>query len=199
MSTFVSLDGVMQAPGGPDEDRSGGFSRGGWIVPYGDEAVSAAIDDLFSSPFDLLLGRRTYDIFAAYWPNFRVDPAADPLSVGAETIAEKFNQATKYVATHSPETLTWKNSRGLGADVPAAVRTLMEGEGARLLIQGSGELVRTLLSQGLIDEIRLLIYPVLLGRGKRLFGSEGPPSAFRLTRSATSSSGVLLATYMRVE
>lgn len=196
-STFVSLDGVMQAPGGPEEDRSGGFSSGGWIMPYGDESVGAVIDELFAAPFDLLLGRRTYDIFAAYWPTFKVDPVADPLSVGAENIAYQFNRVTKYVATHSPETLTWQNSRGLGADVPAAVRELKQGEGPDLLIQGSSELVQTLLAHELIDELRLLIYPIVLGRGKRLFGTGSIPTAFRLTRSATSGTGVLMATYER--
>ena len=196
-STFVSLDGVMQAPGGPEEDRSGGFSSGGWIMPYGDESVGAVIDELFAAPFDLLLGRRTYDIFAAYWPTFKVDPVADPLSVGAENIACQFNRVTKYVATHSPETLAWQNSRGLGADVPAAVRELKEGEGPDLLIQGSSELVQTLLAHELIDELRLLIYPIVLGRGKRLFGPGSIPTAFKLTRSAASGSGVLMATYER--
>ncbi len=194
-STFVSLDGVMQAPGGPDEDRSGGFAHGGWIIPFGDESIGAAIDELFSAPFDLLLGRRTYDIFAAYWPTFRVDPEADPLSVGAENIAAQFNRATKYVATHTPGTLKWNNSRSLGEDVPAAVHELKQGDGPDLLIQGSSQLVQTLLAHGLIDEIRLLIYPIVLGQGKRLFGSESLPTSFRLTRSATSKTGVLLTTY----
>lgn len=196
-STFVSLDGVMQAPGGPDEDRTGGFSHGGWIVPYGDESIGAAIGELFAAPFDLLLGRRTYDIFAAYWPHFKVDPVADPLSVGAENIARQFNRVTKYVATHSPDTLTWNNSQSLGADVPAAIRELKQGAGPDLLIQGSSELVQLLLAHDLIDELRLLIYPIVLGRGKRLFGPGSLPTSFRLTRSATSGTGVLLATYER--
>lgn len=196
-STFVSLDGVMQAPGGPGEDRSGGFAYGGWIVPFGDETIGKAIDELFSAPFDLLLGRRTYDIFAAYWPTFQVDPEGDPLSVGAENIATQFNRVTKYVATHTPGTLKWSNSRGLGEDVPAAIRELKQGTGSDLLIQGSSELLQTLLAHDLIDEMRLLIYPIVLGRGKRLFGTESLPASFRLTRSVTSGTGVVIVTYER--
>lgn len=196
-STFLSLDGVMQGPGGPDEDPSGGFELGGWIAPHGDETTGAAIDELLADPFDLLLGRRTYDIFTRYWPGIEADPAAHQVNDMSIHIARLFNRATKYVATHSPETLTWQNSRGLGEDVPAAVRQLRQGEGPNLLIQGSGELIRTLLAHGLIDELRLQIFPVLLGRGKRLFGTDALPAAFRLTRSATSGSGVLLATYER--
>ena len=196
-STFLSLDGVMQAPGGPDEDRTGGFSLGGWIAPHGDESTGATIGELFAAPFDLLLGRKTYDIFAGYWPGIEADPKEHAVSDMAANIARLFNSATKYVATHSPETLAWQNSRGLGEDVPAAVRKLKQGEGPTLLIQGSSELIQTLLAHGLIDEMRLLIFPVILGRGKRLFGTDAIPAAFRLTRSATSGTGVLMATYER--
>lgn len=196
-STFLSLDGVMQAPGGPDEDRTGDFSLGGWIAPHGDQSTAATIGELFTAPFDLLLGRRTYDIFAGYWPGIEADPAAHGVNEMALNIAHRFNRATKYVATHSPETLTWENSRGLGQDIPAAVRELRAEEGPTLLIQGSSQLIQTLLAHSLIDELRLLIFPVLLGRGKRLFGADATPAAFRLTRSAHSETGVLMATYER--
>ncbi|TPM95132.1 dihydrofolate reductase family protein [Mesorhizobium sp. B2-1-3A] len=184
-ATFVSLDGVMQAPGGPEEDPVGGFKFGGWTFHYFDEVGGAAMEELFSKPFALLLGRRTYDIFAAYWP-YQKDP-----------IADAFNPATKYVATHRPDTLTWQNTQPLGPDIVAALRRLKQEDGPDLLIQGSGNLIQTLLANGLIDEIRLMIFPLLLGKGKRLFGDDAMPAAFRLARSRTSSTGVIIATYER--
>ncbi|TPM26478.1 dihydrofolate reductase family protein [Mesorhizobium sp. B2-3-4] len=184
-ATFVSLDGVMQAPGGPEEDPVGGFEFGGWTFHYFDEVAGAAMEEMFSKPFDLLLGRRTYDIFAAYWP-YQKDP-----------IADVFNPATKYVATHRPETLAWENTQSLGSDVVAALRRLKHEDGPDLLIQGSGELIQTLLANGLIDEIRLMIFPLLLGKGKRLFGDDAMPGAFKLVGSQTSSTGVIMATYER--
>jgi len=184
-ATFVSLDGVMQAPGGPEEDPVGGFKFGGWTFHYFDEVGGAAMEELFSKPFALLLGRRTYDIFAAYWP-YQKDP-----------IADAFNPATKYVATHRPDTLTWQNTQSLGPDIVATLRRLKQEDGPDLLIQGSGNLIQTLLANGLIDEIRLMIFPLLLGRGKRLFGDDAMPAAFRLAKSQTSSTGVIIATYER--
>jgi len=184
-ATFVSLDGVMQAPGGPEEDPVGGFKFGGWTFHYFDEVGGAAMEELFSKPFALLLGRRTYDIFAAYWP-YQKDP-----------IADAFNPATKYVATHRPDTLTWQNTQSLGPDIVATLRRLKQEDGPDLLIQGSGNLIQTLLANGLIDEIRLMIFPLLLGKGKRLFGNDAMPAAFRLARSRTSSTGVIIATYER--
>lgn len=184
-ATFVSLDGVMQAPGGPQEDPVGGFKFGGWTFHYFDEVAGAAMDELFSKPFALLLGRRTYDIFAAYWP-YQKDP-----------IADAFNPATKYVATHRPDTLTWQNTQSLGPDIVAALRRLKQEDGPDLLIQGSGNLIQTLLANGLIDEIRLMIFPLLLGKGKRLFGDAAMPAAFKLVKSQTSSTGVIMATYER--
>ncbi|MDG4882099.1 dihydrofolate reductase family protein [Mesorhizobium sp. WSM4884] len=184
-ATFVSLDGVMQAPGGPEEDPVGGFQFGGWTFHYFDEVAGAAIDELLSKPFALLLGRRTYDIFAAYWP-YQKDP-----------IADAFNPATKYVATHRPESLTWQNTQSLGPDVVARLKELKQEDGPDLLIQGSGNLIQTLLANGLIDEIRLMIFPLLLGKGKRLFGEDAMPAAFKLIRSQTSSTGVIMATYER--
>ena len=184
-ATFVSLDGVMQAPGGPEEDPVGGFKFGGWTFYYFDEVAGTAMEELFSKPFDLLLGRRTYDIFAAYWP-YQKDP-----------IADAFNPATKYVATHRPDTLTWQNTQSLGPDVVARLKELKQEEGPDLLIQGSGNLIQTLLANGLIDEIRLMIFPLLLGKGKRLFGDGAMPAAFKLAKSEASTTGVIMATYER--
>ena len=184
-ATFVSLDGVMQAPGGPEEDPTGGFDFGGWTFHYFDEVAGAAMNELFSKPFALLLGRRTYDIFAAYWP-YQKDPIADAL-----------NPATKYVATHRPDTLAWQNTQSLGPDIVATLRRLKQEDGPDLLIQGSANLIQTLLANGLIDDIRLMIFPLLLGKGKRLFGDGSMPAAFRLTRSDASTTGVIMATYER--
>lgn len=194
---FVSLDGVMQAPGGPQEDPTGGFKFGGWTVPYWDDAVDASLGESFSQPFDLLLGRRTYDIFAAHWPYIESDPTKSTFDAMNAQVAETFNRATKYVATHSPETLTWKNTQWLGEDVADAVRALKKQEGPVLLVQGSSELLQTLLANQLVDELRLLIYPVLLGRGKRVFGPGITPDALKLTKSAVSPTGVVIATYER--
>lgn len=196
-STFLSLDGVMQAPGGPEEDPSGGFAFGGWLAPFWDDTLGDAIGAIFEQPFDLLLGRRTYDIFAAYWPYVDVDPASPTFDEPNAGIAGAFNRATKYVATHRPDSLGWQNSRGLGDDVVATLRDLRKEDGPALLIQGSSELVQTLLAAGLIDEITLFVFPVLLGRGKRLFGDGAVPGAFRLTSSKTSSTGGIVATYER--
>ncbi|OBQ84442.1 MULTISPECIES: dihydrofolate reductase family protein [unclassified Mesorhizobium] len=184
-ATFVSLDGVMQAPGGPEEDPVGGFQFGGWTFHYFDEVAGEAMDELFSKPFALLLGRRTYDIFAAYWPYQK------------DSIADAFNPATKYVATHRPDSLTWQNTQPLGPDVVARLRQLKQEDGPDLLIQGSGNLIQTLLANGLIDEIRLMIFPLLLGKGKRLFGDDAMPAAFKLIKSQTTSTGVIMATYER--
>ncbi|HXS73482.1 MAG TPA: dihydrofolate reductase family protein [Rhodanobacteraceae bacterium] len=186
---FISLDGVMQAPGGPEEDTSGGFAYGGWVWPYADES-SEVMDGVFKRPFELVLGRRTYDIFAAYWPH---------VAEGAphRGIADLFNGATKHVATHHPDTLAWQHSRDLGPDIVAAVRALKRSEGPDLVTQGSSELVHQLLATDLVDELRLLVYPVLLGRGKRLFDDRTQASAFRLETSKASSTGVLVNRYAR--
>ena len=184
-ATFVSLDGVMQAPGGPEEDPVGGFEYGGWTFHYWDDVMGAAMGETFSKPFALLLGRRTYDIFAAHWP-YQNDP-----------IADSFNAVPKYVATHRPETLSWQNSQSLGSDVVATLRQIKQEDGPDLLIQGSSELIQTLLANDLIDEISLLIFPLVLGNGKRLFGNGTLPAAFKLTRSQASTTGVIMATYER--
>ncbi|MEZ2329107.1 dihydrofolate reductase family protein [Mesorhizobium sp. RCC_202] len=184
-ATFVSLDGVMQAPGGPEEDPVGGFKFGGWTFHYFDEVAGTSIEELLSKPFALLLGRRTYDIFAAYWPYQN------------DQIADVFNPAIKYVATHRPDSLTWENTQSLGPDIVATLKELKQEDGPDLLIQGSGNLIQTLLANGLIDEIRLMIFPLLLGKGKRLFGDGALPAAFKLTKSQTSTTGVIMATYER--
>jgi dihydrofolate reductase len=186
-ATFVSLDGVMQAPGGPEEDPTGGFKFGGWTFHYWDEVMGKVMDDAFAKPFDLLLGRTTYDIFAAHWPHISDD---DP-------IAKSFNAVTKHVATHSPDTLNWQNSQWLGPDVVATLSAMKKEDGPDLLIQGSSELIQTLLAADLIDEITLLIFPLVLGPGKRLFGGGAMPAAFKLTSSQPSTTGVIMATYER--
>ncbi|MER9616586.1 dihydrofolate reductase family protein [Mesorhizobium sp. M0207] len=185
-ATFVSLDGVMQAPGGPQEDPVGGFKFGGWTFHYWDDVMGAAMGETFSKPFALLLGRKTYDIFAAHWPYQKNDP-----------IADIFNAVTKYVATHRPDSLSWQNSQPLGSDVVATLRRMKQEDGPDLLIQGSSELIQTLLANDLIDEISLLIFPLVLGKGKKLFGSGTIPAAFKLTRSQASTTGVIMASYER--
>ena len=184
---FVSLDGVMQAPGGPPEDPTGGFEYGGWTVPYWDEPMGQFMDECFSRPFDLVLGRKTYDIFAAHWPFVGED---DP-------IGTTFNAATKYVATASTEPLAWKNSVALKGDVAAEIARLKEGDGPVLLTQGSSVLLQTLLAHDLIDEFRLLTFPLVLGRGKRLFGQGTKAGALKLAESKLSTTGVTMSVYAR--
>ncbi len=167
VATFTSLDGVMQAPGGPQEDPAGGFTLGGWTAPHFDEALGASLGEIFGRPFDLLLGRKTYDIFAAHWP-YVTDPN-DP-------IAPVFNRVTKYVASRSSPRLDWQNSRWLGRDIVASLRTLKGEDGPDLLVQGSSELLQTLWREGLVDELSVLLFPLVLGTGKRLFGTRSFPT-----------------------
>jgi dihydrofolate reductase len=197
VGAFVSLDGVVQAPGGPDEDPTGGFKYGGWVAPLWDDVTGKAMDESFAKPYDLLLGRKTYDIFAAYWPYVKTDPKASDFDALNAQIAEQFNRVTKYVATHRPESLTWQNSRGLGTDVVATLRELKRQDGPALLTQGSTELVHTLFANDLVDELRVLTYPLVLGRGKRLFDAGSKPAAFSLVQSKVSPNGVVIATYVR--
>ncbi|WP_434130830.1 dihydrofolate reductase family protein [Methylocaldum sp. GT1BB] len=187
VAEHISLDGIIQAPGGPEEDPSGGFSLGGWIVPYADEATGQAVQDLFAQPFELLLGRRTYDIWAAYWPRVRAGHA----------IADLFNSVPKHVATHRPDTLDWQYSHALEDDLVDAIRALKHQDGVNLLTWGSGDMVRQLLAAGLVDELRLLFYPVVLGRGKRLFDDDAQVSAFTLAHSTSTPGGVLITRYVR--
>jgi dihydrofolate reductase len=184
-TTFVTLDGVMQAPGGPEEDRSGGFDLGGWSVGYFDEAVGGWMGETMTPPFDLLLGRKTYEIFAAHWPT-STDEGADLL-----------NDATKYVASRTLERVDWRNSQLLEGDAADAVRALKAGDGPDLQVHGSGELIQTLLANDLIDELRVLVFPVVLGRGKRLFGAGTVPAGLRLVDSAVAPSGVVRLVYAR--
>lgn len=194
---FVSLDGVVQAPGGPEEDTSGDFKFGGWMFNYGDEKVWATLSETFSAPFDLLLGRKTYDIFAAHWPRIADHPVAAGVDEGEGALAKSFDACTKYVATHSPDTLTWKNSEALGADIVAQLRELKKTDGPILLVQGSSNMIQTLLKNNLVDEFRLLIFPIVLGKGKRLFSADTPPAAFKMTKSAITPNGVVAVTYER--
>ena len=187
VSTFVSLDGVMQAPGGPGEDPSGGFDQEGWSVNYWDDAMNGAKGAEFAVPFDLLLGRRTYEIFAAHWPHSKEEDVAVP-----------FNRAAKYVASRTlkQKDLAWQNSHLLGADVPAAIRKLKEGSGPELQVHGSSDLIQTLIRHDLVDEFRVWTFPVLLGKGKRLFGEGSKPLNLKVVSSKVSGTGVTMSTYV---
>jgi dihydrofolate reductase len=180
---FLSMDGVMQAPGGPEEDPSGGFAYGGWLATLFDEGLGNQVDTLFSQPFDLLLGRRTYDIFAAHWP---FQPADDP-------IAALFARIGKYVVTGTDMPLAWEGSRRL--DGIEAVAALRQEDGPNLVIQGSSTLYRQLLQHGLLDRLVTMTAPLVLGQGKRLFGEGTPARAFRLVEHRVSSGGIAMATY----
>jgi dihydrofolate reductase len=184
VSTFLTLDGVMQAPGGPGEDDSGGFTHGGWSVRYWDEHMGQVMGAAMSTPFDLVLGRRTYDIFAAYWPHAPEEAGAKPL-----------NDATKYVASRSRPTLEWAGSVLIEGDAAEGVAALKEGEGPELQVHGSGNLVQTLLRHHLVDEFRLWVFPVVLGSGKRLFADGTVPTGLSLVDSTVSSTGVVIGTY----
>jgi dihydrofolate reductase len=185
---FVSLDGVMQAPGGPEEDPTRGFKFGGWVVPYVDEVFGQAIDQMFGQPFDLLLGRRTYEIFAAHWPH--AEGGDD------DAIARLFNKATKYVATRSTMKLTWTGSVALH-DAAADVARLKRQDGPALVTQGSSDLIQTLLAHDLIDEINMFTFPIVLGNGKKLFDQGATPAAFKLVDHRVTPAGVVIARYQR--
>lgn len=188
VGAFTSLDGIMQAPGGPQEDPVGGFDHGGWATSYFDEKMGEAVDEMFADPFDLLLGRKTYDIFAAHWPYAGAD---DP-------IGSLFDRITKYVATRNPDMeLGWKNSRTLGDDAVAAVKKLKGEEGPNLLTQGSTDFLQTLFRNDLVDELYISFFPVVLGKGKRLFGDGASPAAFELLGSRVSGTGVTVNKYAR--
>lgn len=186
VATFTSLDGVMQAPGGPAEDPTGGFAFGGWTFPHFDQELGAAMGEIFGRPFDLLLGRKTYDIFAAHWP-FVTDPN--------NPIAGLFNRVTKYVASRARPTFAWQNSQWLGADTVAALRKLKGEDGPDLLVQGSSELLQMLWQNALIDEFSVLTFPVVLGKGKRLFGSGTTPTGLKLIKAKVFPTGVIVANY----
>jgi dihydrofolate reductase len=184
VSTFLSRDGVMQAPGGPEEDPTGGFTLGGWSVNFWDDSMMQRMGEAMTERFDLLLGRKTYEIFAAHWPYVTDDPGADAL-----------NRATKYVASRTLKELGWTNSVLIEGDVGEEVARLKGGSGPEIQVHGSGNLIQTLLEHHLVDEYRLWTFPVLLGSGKRLFETGTTPGTLRLVDVATSTTGVVMATY----
>lgn len=184
VSTFLTLDGVMQAPGGPGEDDDGGFEFGGWSVNYWDEKVSGFMDDLMSKPFDMVLGRKTYDIFAAAWPNATEEQGGEPI-----------NNATKYVASRGNPTLEWDKSVLIEGDVAEGVAALKKEDGPELQVHGSGDLLQTLLRHNLVDRFRLLVFPVVVGSGKKLFADGTIPAGLKLTESRVSDTGVMMGVY----
>ncbi|HEX8098879.1 MAG TPA: dihydrofolate reductase family protein [Actinomycetota bacterium] len=184
VNTFLTLDGVMQAPGGPEEDPTDDFAYGGWSVNYWDDQMGQKVGEIMGKPFDLLLGRKTYEIFASYWPKATDQPGAKPL-----------NDATKYVASRTLKSLEWQPSALLEGDVVAAVRALKEGDGPELQVHGSGNFLQTLLGAGLVDQFYVWTFPVVVGSGKRLFENGLPPGAFKLVDSVTSTTGVMIGTY----
>jgi dihydrofolate reductase len=182
--SFITLDGVMQGPGGPTEDASGNFTHGGWTVPYFDEYLGNVMMEQMGQPFDLLLGRKTFEIFASYWPHHEEEGAG-------------INNATKYVASNSLEAHEWKKSVFLSGSFVEQIRKLKQEDGPDLQVHGSGELIQTLLKHDLVDEFWLKIFPVTLGIGKRLFGKGTIPAAYALVDSKTSPSGVIIVTFKR--
>ena len=182
--SFVTMDGVMQAPGGPEEDTSGGFKYGGWTVPYFDDFLGEVMAEQMGHPFDLLLGRKTYEIFASYWPQHKEE-------------APGIDAATKYVASHQPMQFEWEKSVLLTGDVAEQIKKLKAEVGADLQVHGSSNLIQTLLKHDLVDDLWLKIFPVVLGTGKRLFAEGAVPGAFSLRESKTSPSGVIVASYKR--
>jgi dihydrofolate reductase len=187
VTTFLTLDGVMQAPGGPGEDPSGGFSHEGWLVPHFDEALGAQINEWFTGAEDFLLGRGTYEIFYASWPKMISD---DPVSQG-------INFKKKYVASRTLTSVEWDTAELLQGDVGDAVRKLKAQDGGELQVHGSAGLIQTLLREDLVDELRLVVFPVVLGGGKRLFGEGTVPRTWRLTTNSTTSTGALILSYAR--
>lgn len=188
VGTFLTLDGVMQAPGGPDEDRDGGFEHGGWSVKYWDDMMGQLIVEQMQHPDALLLGRRTYEIFAAHWP--RVTDPNDP-------VAAKLNSVRKYVVSRTLRSADWNNSSLISRDVAASVAQLKEQAGGEIQVHGSSNLIQTLLKHDLVDEFRLWIFPVMVGPGKRLFADGTIPGALRLVDTKVSSTGVVIQRYER--
>jgi dihydrofolate reductase len=184
VGAFMTLDGVVQAPGGPSEDDSGGFTLGGWSVTYWDDQMGQVMAESMSVPFDLVLGRRTYDLFAAYWPNAPEEAGGKPL-----------NDATKYVASRGTPELTWDRSVLIEGDVAEGIAELKKGEGPELQVHGSGNLIQTLMANDLIDEYRLWVFPLVIGSGKRLFAGGTIPAALRLVDTTVSTTGVVIGTY----
>ena len=200
VSAFATLDGVMQAPGGPEEDPSGGFSHGGWSVPFWDDTMNEVMAASLGEPFDLLLGRRTYEIFAAHWPHASEREREERGGTASEVddpAAEALNTARKYVASRTLGEVGWANSRLLEGDVADAVAALKQQDGPVLLVQGSSELIQTLLAHDLVDEVRVWTFPIVVGPGKRLFGDGTLARRFELVEAQTSGTGVVMATYRR--
>jgi dihydrofolate reductase len=181
---FITLDGVMQAPGGPEEDTSGGFKYGGWTAPLGDDFLGKVMGEQMKEPFELLLGRKTYDIFSAYWPKHG-------------SIWPGVNEAQKYVVSRTLENPTWKNTVVIKDNVVEEIKKLKSGNGPDLKVWGSGNLAQTLFKDDLVDELWLKIYPITLGSGKRLFAEGVIPAAWKLTLSKVSPKGVIVANYER--
>jgi dihydrofolate reductase len=186
VTTFMTLDGVVQGPGGPEEDRSGGFEQGGWLVPYADEDMGRFVADWFALADAFLLGRRTYEIFSAYWP--RITDEHDP-------VASRLNRLPKYVASKTLHSVEWNNSTLLKGHVPEEVAELKRQPGKELQVHGSGNLVQTLMAHDLVDEYRLWFYPVVLGSGRRIFGEGSAPTALKLVDTKTTSTGVVIHSY----
>lgn len=186
VSSFVSLDGVMQGPGGPEEDPTDGFTHGGWSVSYWDDFMGQVMDEGTAEPYELLLGRKTYEIFAAHWPYVSDDPMAD-----------KLNSIPKHVASRTLDAVEWNNSNLIAGDVAEYVGGLKDEDGPEIQVHGSWNLIQTLLRHDLVDEYRLWIFPVLIGEGKRLFADGTTPSGLRLVDTKISSTGVVIATYER--
>lgn len=186
VSTFVTLDGVMQAPGGPEEDPEGDFELGGWTVNYWDDQLGEFMGELMDHPFDMVLGRKTYEIFAGYWPNASEEAGAKPL-----------NDATKHVASTTLRSLEWQNSELIEGDVAEGVAALKQQDGPELQVHGSGNLLQTLLRHDLVDRFRLLTFPVVIGKGKRLFADGTIPAGLKLVDSKVSSTGVVMSVYER--
>jgi dihydrofolate reductase len=182
-TTFVTLDGIMQAPGGPEEDESGGFKWGGWSVNYWDDTMGEVMGGIMGKPFDLLLGRKTYEVFAAHWPR------------STELGADMLNNARKYVASRTLDKVDWNNSTLLKGDVVEEIGRLKGMDGPEVQVHGSGNLIQTLLKNNLIDRMYLWVFPVVIGEGKRLFGEGTNPSGLSLVDSKVSSTGVIIATY----
>jgi dihydrofolate reductase len=184
VTTFLTLDGVMQAPGGPREDDSDGFAHGGWSVNYWDDQMGQIMDEWTNKPFAMVLGRKTYDIMAAYWPH-----------APEETGAKVFNDATKYVASRSRPTLEWSNSVLIEGDAAEGLAALKKEDGPELQVHGSANLIQTLLRHNLVDQFRLWVFPVVIGSGKRLFSEGAIPAALKLIDSKVSTTGVVIGTY----
>ncbi|ACU62606.1 dihydrofolate reductase family protein [Chitinophaga pinensis] len=185
VTMFMTMDGVLQAPGGADEDTSNGFEWGGWSFPYGDDLTDQQLAKIMSEPYDLLLGRRTYEIFAAYWPYHADNP-----------IGEMFNRIQKYVVATTPVDLSWKHSTLISENVVDALKQLKSAEGPALLVHGSSRLVQTLLAERLIDELHMWIHPITLGKGKQLFQEGTRPQQWKLVETVVGDKGMIIASYV---